>query len=296
MTTKKFSKLIALCLGFIVALSFMVVGNLKTKTNTVNAEEVSHTETIYYGNHYGNSDYSCTNVVEEITYASCVETNDFLSGSFPANFKNDYDITNACTPVAASNIVNFYDRWYDNLIENCIAGAMLNTGIYYYFPMAYQTATKDQLIRDLYNLMGTNTEHAGTSKAQYNNGFTTYVQNQGYNISYTNCETNGTFNFETYKNMITQGKPVALFLIGYNLTEIGTNEDENLVVFSKNEYVTNHVVVGYGYRHYKFYDENNNLISEKIALAVSCGLEIGNCYYILNNNGTLEDAEAVYIY
>ena len=192
--------------------------------------------------------------------------------------------------------MRYYDRWYDNLIENCIAGAMLSTGIYYYFPMAYQTDTKDQLIRDLYNLMGTNTEHPGTSKAQYNNGLTTYVRNQGYNISFTNCETNGTFNFETYKNMITQGKPVALFLIGYNLTEIGLNDEENFISFSKNEYVTNHVVVGYGYEIYKFYDENNNLISEKIALAVSCGLEIGNCYYILNNNGTLEDAEAVYIY
>jgi len=296
MITKKYCKLIALCLSILITLSFVMVGNEHTQTITVNAQEVNLTDTIYYGNNYGNSDYSCTNVVEEITYDSYTLTSDYLSGSFPENYKNDYDITNACTPVAASNIINFYDRWYDNLIENYTAGIVLNTGIYYYYPMAYQTDTKDQLIRNLYNLMGTNTEHPGTSKAQYNSGLTTYIHNQGYNVTYTNCETNGNFNFETYKNMITQGKPVALFLIGYNLTEIGSSNTENLFVFSKNIYVTNHVVVGYGYEIYKFYDENNNLISEKIALAVSCGLETGNCYYLLNNNGTLEDAEAVYIY
>lgn len=295
MTTKKFSKLIALCLSFVVALSFLVIGNIKTKTNTVKAEETNVTDTIYYGSHYGNSDYSCTNVVERITFDNYTLTSDYLSGSFPANFKNDYDITNACTPVAASNIITFYDRWYDNLIENYTAGAVMN-GTYFYYAMAYMCDIKDQLIRDLYNLMGTNTEHPGTSKAQYNAGLTAYIQNKGYSVSYTNCETNGTFNFETYKNMITQGKPVALFLIGYNLTEIGSSNTENLFIFSKNQYVTNHVVVGYGYEIYKFYDENNNLISEKIALAVSCGLETGNCYYLLNENGTLEDAEAVHIY
>ena len=68
MTTKKFSKLIALCLSLFIALSFVVVGNIKTKTNTVKAEETNVTDTIYYGSHYGNSDYSCTNVVERISY------------------------------------------------------------------------------------------------------------------------------------------------------------------------------------------------------------------------------------
>ena len=241
MTTKKFSKLIALCLSFVVALSFLVIGNIKTKTNTVKAEETNVTDTIYYGSHYGNSDYSCTNVVEEVRFANYTLTSDYLSGSFPANYKNDYDITNACTPVAATNIVNFYDRWYDNLIENCAAGQFMN-GIFFYYPMAYMCDLKDQVIRDLYNLMGTNTEHPGTSKAQYNAGLTAYIQNQGYSVSYTNCETNGTFNFETYKNMITQGKPVALFLIGYNLTEIGTSETENLVVFSKNQIPQHYII------------------------------------------------------
>ena len=291
MKTNKFSKHIALCLSFLIA--FTLLNAFKTQTHMAKAETIV-TEEIWYGEDYCNTgDYTAVAEEESFEFATKTETSAYISDNFPDYHKNDYSINNACAPVAASNIVGFYDRWYNNLIPDYETGFTLGT-MYLYNNMTYQVEKKDALINSLYTYMGTNVVNPGTTKTQYNNGLTAYVNDCGKNISYYSVMNGNTFSFEKLQEQITLGRPVTFFCSGYNFTSIALTDD--YVIFEKSIFSTNHVFVVYGYKIYSFYEASGDLLTTKIILGCSSGMPGGLTYYLLNNNGNINDAEGTLIY
>jgi len=55
-------------------------------------------------------------------------------------------------------------------------------------------------------------------------------------------------------------------------------------------------MIAYGYQKVDYYNENGGLITSKIYLKVSTGISMASGVYVVNNNGSLNDAEAVLIY
>ena len=54
-------------------------------------------------------------------------------------------------------------------------------GEFYY---SGQTQEVNDALQELYDLMGTNTTGPGTTETQFINGLTSYVNGQGYNITF----------------------------------------------------------------------------------------------------------------
>ncbi len=289
MKTNNYGKLLATLLSFVML--FTIFSAIKTQTRSALAE----TE-IYYAEDYSNTgDYTSVYLEERIDFATYTETSNFVSANFPDFHKNDNSLTNACAPVAGSNVLGFYDRWCDNLIPDYTAGMYLGD-IFAYYDMSFQVKKKDALIANLYSLMGTNTVNAGTTKSQYTYGLTAYINNAGYSVNYNSVMSGGSFNFNLLKQQIDAGIPVTLFFSGYNFTSIALSQTSKFVVFGKNVYTTNHVIVVCGYMIYNFYDSDGNLIASKTLLHCSSGMPGGLTNYMLNNNGNINDAEGTVIY
>ena len=159
---------------------------------------------------------------------------------------------NSCAPMAATIVIGYYDYLYENLVPNASVGMMYN-GQYYYSAMSSQiTSIKEYL----YTLMGTNSEAPGTSVNQFLNGFTTYVNQQGYNISFTSC---GTINTTTFQSYIELQQPIVVFLNSYSYYTGGVRADDGTrLSFLEKSSSNGHVAVCYGYREYNFTKDGNS--------------------------------------
>lgn len=117
-------------------------------------------------------------------------------------------ITNACVPIAAGNIIVYYDRFFTNLIPEYEPGEL-------YFDELYSYHVSDQEGYDaiywLYNDMGTNSDGAGTSVSQFKSGFTKHVKRQGYTATYTSLGGGSSFNYTQAKSLLKSGQPLMLF-------------------------------------------------------------------------------------
>jgi hypothetical protein len=134
----------------------------------------------------------------------------------------NYGGVNGCAAAAGSNIVAYYDKTYTNLIPNYEPGNLL-LGIYR-FKVANSTTTA--VADTLYNDMGVNTIRPGTTIPQFRSGMSTYMNRQGYSVSYTSLFSSGSLNYNNAKTAVLNGKAIALFMAGFrNVTftnETGT--------------------------------------------------------------------------
>ena len=163
---------------------------------------------------------------------------------------------------------------------------------YSYYIMAMDSSKKQNLINDLYIRMNTNVYQAGTSQNDYKNGLTSYINSKGRSISFSSIMTNSNFDITKLNQAINNGDPVTLYLSGYNISQV--RDDTGSVTISKSIYTGNHMVVVYGYKTIEYYDSNNVITTSKTYLYIATGMKFTG-YYILNNNGAINDAEAVHI-
>lgn len=105
---------------------------------------------------------------------------------------------------------------------------------------------------------------------------------------------NGIFDLNSAEQKLREGKPISLFLSGYNFVNIVDNGSQ--VELSKSIFRDNHIVIMYGYEKVNYYNSNNVLVSTKTYLNVATGNTGNTGVYILNNNGKMNDAESAYIY
>ncbi len=239
------------------------------------------------------SEAATQNAEVETIYYSWKDTTKYkINSSFPDYYNTNGSLKNTCANVAGANIIGFYDRYYDNLIPDCTIGIQRGNN-YTYYLMALNKDKKQAVINTLYTYMKTNTKSDGTTQEDFQNGLRLYVQSRDRNISYISVMSNGNFNFANFEAELRSGRPVALFLSGYNF--VSFNDLGTHVLISKNFYGGNHIVVAYGYQKVNYYNADNTLILSNTYIHVSSGINNEDGYYLLNSGGNMIAAEAVAI-
>ncbi len=247
---------------------------------------------IYYSDDGYSDNGESTLVTETFEYATKETSSEYkINKSFPAYYNTNSSLTNSCANVAGANIMGYYDRYYENLIPDYVPG-ILRGANYSYYQMTVNVSKKQDVINELYVRMGTNSPDAGTSQEGYKSGITSYVNAKGYNVTYNSVMTGSGLDINKLKSVLQNGDPVSLYLSGYNITAI--NDTGYSLNLNKYLYTGNHIMIVYGYQTINYYNSNHILIKSNTYLYVATGM-IHTGYYILNNNGTINDAEAVHI-
>ena len=228
---------------------------------------------------------------ETITYTARVETDVLAMAKRHPSIKDVEDVyANACVPLAAANVIQFWDRYQTNLIENYTPGALIGKNYLYKAP-------KDELkavVGELYNLMGTNSGKAGTTVSQFKSGMTAYCSGKGYGISYNSCMTNGKFDYSKAKDNMKNGYPLVLFVDPFTLAEITANSGSDTIKYTK--YNAEHCMAGFGYKDIKYTLSNGSTRTDNYIEISSCIKGCNDGYYNINYNAGIDDAYGIYIY
>lgn len=252
----------------------------------------AYSNEIYYGDsNYADNGNSSTQY-ETFTYSYKQSNKVLINNSFPQYYNTNNSLTNTCANVAGCNILGYYDKTYTNLIPDYTPGIQRPSG-YIYYAMSYNTQKKQNIIDDLYVRMSTNNPNSGTTQTQYKNGLSSYIINQGYTATYSSIMTNNIIDMTKLTTAISNGTPISLFLSGYNFSIISDNN--NVVLITKYIFTGNHIAIIYGYQIVDYYDDSDSIICTKTYLYVATGMELVSGVYILNNNGTINDAESISI-
>lgn len=216
-----------------------------------------------------------------------------IKGGLP-KYSDRSDRINTCATVAGAIVLGYYDKTYDELIDNFSSARVIRDKVLY----ATQSKVVDDVVARLYVTMKTNITEGGTTIGNFKKGLQEYVNEQGMDISYSQVVQNQELNFSAYEAAIKEEKPVVLFCSKYSLVSIDAfNAESSTDKFTLQHYVGNHVLVGYGLRTIKYYDASGRLTHQLNLLAVGTGMSYGYFGYILlDDYGTLIDGYKVNIY
>ena len=254
----------------------------------INFPHLAANKTNYYcDTSYFNTGGDAVYEREEISFNSYTTDDIFMDRTCPS-YKNLTQV-NSCAPMAASIVVGYYDYEFPNLIPNHDAGFYLNGRFFY--------KAQDQQVIDakekLYDCMGTNSVAPGTSVKQFKSGLTQYVNNQGYNISISNCGKK--FDLEQVKQSFRNQQPVVLFLNSYTYYDYnGISLNTNSMSMLRLQKDAGHVVVAYGFKQYKFY-KNNSLFRTDNYLVVCMG-DGTEGYLSINSTASIDETLSIRIF
>lgn len=279
----------------------MVGGNLFAPVTAYanEAEQNSATEIIYYDDIiYQDDMYHGLGTRVAVDYSfDCDEIviEDWAAQpSAPSYGNTDSSMTNICGPMAATNIIVYYDRWATNLVPNFDPG-MVSYGQYTYFPDMEWPAVNAVTV-SLYNLMDI-ASVGGTTSANFKSGLNTYVANQGYSITYTNCYSSATsLNLSTLKTALNAGKVALVMCSAYNIIyAVNDNTDEGTVYYTQFNSNVGHMMMVYGYKTLGYY-QNGVKVGEDTFLLVSTGYNTEEQAYMrLYDFSTIDEAWIMYI-
>ena len=278
----------ALCAAFAVLNVGPLVGQ------AVKADELENTanETFYCAD--GDDDFiyggpgEIADASYEIEYDYYEIVENVKHYSAPSFGNMDDSMTNTCAPAAGTNVVVFYDRWYENLVPDYTPGIQLTPGYFYYLDMAKPATTN--VLKTLYELMDTNVGSGGTSESQFLNGLSEYVDNAGYDLSYTSFYSGAkTVDLNALKEAINQNKIGVVFCSRYNFV-YGIRHDENKTIIAKENANVGHMMMVYGYQTIAYYKNDTNFRTDTFLYA-SSGYSGANQGFIeLNSYLNFEDA------
>ena len=227
--------------------------------------------------------------VETINFANVDNIYIETPNKVPLYYSNTLE--NACGPIGGGIIVGYYDKYFQNLIPN-YTNYYTATGRYRLQDSTYVPA----MLQEMYTAMQTNVVAPGVSESECLDGLEAYVEGKGYSISYTAVKPyNGTFNHTAYQNAINNGQPVILFCDTVQLVipfeydtyhQIGVEQESQ-----------DHIIVGFGYQVYRYYDVNGNNFRTDIYLAVATGWNPNDIGFVkINDDSWLDSGFAVDIY
>lgn len=216
-----------------------------------------------------------------------------IEGGMPLYY-NTSSRTNTCANVAGAILLGYYDKTYDELIENFTAARVIRGKVLY----AKQTQAVENVMARLYVTMKTNITEGGTTIRNFKTGQQTYVNEQGRNISYRQVIRDERLLDDPFRQAIQNEQPIALFVSKYTLISTNAlNADTDRKEFYKQLYVGDHIVVCYGLRTIRYYDASGKMTNELNLLLVATGYEHSPTGYILiDDYGTLVDGYSVEIY
>ncbi len=245
---------------------------------TVSAEIISQCAQQGF-NYFGGTAATFTTVEDYVEYATKTTT----EYSFQYNLPNIQHAVSggSCAHIAGAIILTYYDRFFENIIPNFVP--------YYSFgnTIIYKTTNSEinDMMRELVDLMLIGEPHAGTTFSEFQLGMETYVENAGYTYTTTNLFSNGTFNFNNYKNAVESNKPCAIFLTNFAILDDVFTEEEGLDAITCGYCPVSHVLAGCGYRIDTYYDANGNVITTKTYLKAACGTMTYGIGYLNINDG-----------
>lgn len=237
--------------------------------------------TKYYCSSYSGYGTSVENHIEEFTYDSYTKSYTNIDTLVP-NYSSSYGI-NGCTPTAGCIVTAYYDYLYPNILPDYTPNYIYNNKFYWQI----QNDTINTMQIELYNLMGTNTQSAGTSVAQFKSGMTSYFNTKGYNITYNNVSSS--ISPTNAINWFTQEKPVILFLTSYDFYPAVSFDiyDTNASILGQRE-TAGHAVVACAYFEYTFYTNNEISRFDKWLYVAFGNGEYG--YLSINDTSYIEEA------
>ncbi len=270
-------------------------GVAKVKTVSVLADE-SVEEIVYCDDTvYGTEDvfFGGGASVDADYYIDCdqmVVLADVSHPDAPSFGNSNSSMQNVCGPMAGTNIVVFYDRYYPNLIPNYDPGMTFSNGAYRYFPDLGETVT-DNVKVSLYNLMQV-PQVGGTTSANFKSGLRSYVEGKGYTYSHSSMYQSATnINLTTFANAINQGKVGMLMCSTYNFVySINMSEANGYALVGKVNSPNAHMMMIYGYKTIGFYRQGS-LVCTKTFLYACSGY--GSCdmgYMEVNSYSTINEA------
>lgn len=241
-------------------------------------------EQVYGSSYRGGGVPSYTS--ETISYTYRNENNTEIVKRHPAYYE-DGVLQNACAAIAGTNIISYYDRYYENLIPNYTPGSKMGTMYLYKEQNGNVVSVMRQLNTDMQN------KGSGTTLSQFKSGMTKYVNTKGLAITYESCKTNGSLNLLKVKENIDEEKPIALFLSGFNLSTISVGSNTDSINYKLVD--TNHVMVCFGIKEVS-YQFANGSTQKNTYFQVASGLQSqARGYYQLNYNGQINEALAISI-
>ena len=226
---------------------------------------------------------------ENISYADKESTYIQTPNRVPLYYHGTLE--NACGPIGGSIVVGYYDKYFQNLIPNYI-NYLTTTGKYRPQDSTYIPA----LIQEMYTAMQTNVVAPGVSESECLDGLEAYVEGKGYSISYTAVKPyNGTFSHTAYQNAINNGQPVILFCDTVQLVQVSEYDTYDQIGVAQES--QDHIIVGFGYQIYRYYDVNGNNFRTDKYLAVATGWNPNDIGFVkINDDSWLDSGFAVDIY
>ncbi len=289
---KIFSKQAAILLlagTFVVGQAFGVT-NITASAQT-SVDEIVYCDDTVYGTEevfWGGGDSVVSTY--SIDCDQMVEVAKVVHPSAPSYGNGDSSMQNVCGPMAGTNIVVFYDRYYPNLIPNFEPGMTFASGIYEYYPDLSPDAT-DNVISSLYSLMNV-AQVGGTTSANFKNGLRSFVQGKGYSCSYSSMYQSATnVNLTTLANAINQGKVGMLMCSTYNFVyAIDMDVEGGEALIGKVNSPNAHMMMVYGYKTLAFYKQGAHVCTKTFLYACSGYGMAEKGYMELNSYSTINEA------
>lgn len=201
-----------------------------------------------------------------------------INGNLP-NYYGQVGGSN-CANVAGAVVLGYYDRMFENLIPNYKTYTKLGSVIKY----RGQSVEIEDCMDNLYQLMETDINQAGTTYSGFQNGMKKYVANQGYTYNTQSVLSFGSMDLNKFTTAVRSGKPVVLFLSEYTIVQNEIENQNSDIVYTSHISVS-HVVAACGYKVEKYYNENEELVDQRVYLKVASGfLNYGIAYLRLDNN------------
>ncbi len=204
-----------------------------------------------------------------------------------------YDIgslSNACAPIAGANIIQYWDRFCENLIPDYTSYTFMYNRYFYKGPDSTIQSMTEQIYKD----MQTNISAPGTTETEFKNGIKKFCTRQGYNtVNFNSCMSNKKFNYELAKQRINDGQPLAIFVDTFIVTNIGeqTGYDylDNLIGNGC------HVMAGFGYKEVS-YILNDNTTRKDNYIAVASGFSTySDSYFNVSLDTLIDDVFGIVI-
>lgn len=194
-----------------------------------------------------------TSTNSTISYVSKSENTKSLALRHPGITAN-VATTPSCGPIAAANIVQYWDRYYGNFISDYTPGTLTSSGYQY-----DNGTTLGWLVDQLYTFMYSPAD-GGVDTTIFQIGLQKYSLKQGLLPTYTECTA-----YSSLKSALDQDYPVVIFLDTFSFATFsgGTNQD-TLAQYGAQ---ATHIMAGFGYREITYTFSNGSRTDRYIAVA-----------------------------
>lgn len=246
----------------------------------VTKETILNAADVYYG-----VDYGFETTTSNVTYVSKTWNEYSNAKRIPAYIENNG--TNVCAPVAAANIVAYFDRYAPELIPNYTPGNAMGQNYLY----KVQSDTINQLIGTLYQDMGTT--NLGATSDQFKEGLNSFCTRQGYSVSYENILSEGALNYSSAQSALLSKKALALFETKFSISTIADHGGN--AEYKTMEGVANHVMAAFGYREITYQFSNGSDSTERYLIVATGMKDMVNAYLNVDKYLSLNEAYAINI-